>query len=167
MIALVNKIMEEKTANNCTRFPHSYISDRIDGLRDESPWLTRSVLNKGIRSFTPIDNNIEEQLVTDNPRKSGNSNCNLDRKTGGRPKVSTDKSKKDLADAAMVVNNEVTAAYLKLKERTKNKKLPNGTLKGLVESISTKIKRPGNCPIPTLKKRHRYIVSFVERSGVN
>jgi len=76
--------------------------------------LTRSVLNKGIRSFKLIDSNLEEQLVTNNPRTGGNSNFNLDRKNGGRPKGSTDKAKKDLADAAMAVNNEVTATYLKL-----------------------------------------------------
>ena len=50
--ALVANIMEEKASNSWTRFPHSYISDIIDGLKEESPWLTHSLLNHGMCNFT-------------------------------------------------------------------------------------------------------------------
>ena len=173
--ALVAKIMEEKVSNSWNRFPHSYISDIIDGLKDESPWLTRSVLNKGMRNFTytsvTADNNIEEQ------RDAGSlttphciSNRNLERNTGGRPKGSSDKMKKDLADATMAANNEITIEYIKLKKyakKTKKTKLPNGILKKLIIDISKKRCLPSDIIISesAIRKRIERGSTFVTQSA--
>ena len=70
---LVAEIMEEKASNSWTRFPHSYISDIIGGLKEESLWLTRNVVSEGMRNFivTSVitDNNLEKQHVLDSSMK--------------------------------------------------------------------------------------------------
>ena len=101
--------MKEKTSNSWSKFPHSYIRDIIDGLKEESPWLTRNLLNHGIRNFTgaslTLDNNLEKLHVIDSSTTQRISHCNLERKTGGRPKGTTDDMKKNLADATIAVNH--------------------------------------------------------------
>ena len=131
---VVQKIFNTKEING-GKLPHNFIPLIIKEMKILCLWLQKE--GNDIIQETAIIARTDKISNTNQPR------CTL-RLKGGRPKVSTDESKKDKSNALLAATNEITLEYLEINECACDKYLENGTLRNLIKIILQERNLPGD-----------------------
>ena len=152
------------------KLPHSFVPSIITEMKTLCPWINRDSVNYHYRTWSKRkENDIVQETamiaIADAISCTNQARCDL-RLKGGRPKGSTNESKKVRSDALLAATNEIALEYLEMKEGAGDNCLENGTLKKLIADISRKRNLPDDCVIKcdTIRRRisrHRPFVTQV------
>ena len=82
----------------------------------------------------------------------------MSKKKGGRPKGTTNHSKKELSDAIIVAKNEIVDMYSKEKRNSQGKMLKSNTLKIIISEMKLKINLLDDVEI----KKSSFVIAFIK-----
>ena len=158
--AILLKMRQTKN-NNEGRLPKGFVTDIVREMSGEFPWLNPDKINYHYQTWTKqktlsesendvntgtVDKNFaSNSIITHIPRSD-------DRNKGGRPKGTTNVTKKQVADSVTAALNEITKEYKKKKSEGPMKK---GVLASIIASVKRKRSLPDDVSIlpDTIRRR--------------
>ena len=120
---LCNRLDFKKQSNKC-QIPHNFVSGLIHSHKTVFPWLTRDTINNELRrrKGAGICSSVQAPLITTGVTDVARTDKDSDeRKKGGRPLGSTDKSLKMKEDAVIATKNEITEMFSNAKKKAGKK----------------------------------------------
>ena len=151
--------MHDAKAKNAGKLPHNYVPIILAEMKPMCPWLNRHAINYHFsvwkkRQLTDI-NEDSALSASDSSVSHINQPNSQARLKGGRPKGTTEESKKRDSDALIAAKNEIAVEYKKAKTDIGDKPVSNGTMHQIIKNVKAKRGIPDDIEIKvdTIRRR--------------